>query len=171
MNAEIISPVEEYIRLTPYFAVMQGKDEDERYLLSSIFLSLSDGAQEILTNEKTATLINQLITDGFLPETHAVAVAKLIGMIAFEEASITQAQEILEQLGLPGDHAQHVTQEISTFLQPLITERAQEELPENMEDRELPPMTMKVPQNLTGPDSSKTPARNIIDLRKQRPTS
>lgn len=161
--------IEHKIPLTPLTAAMEGRDEDEQFLLSSTFLSLSDPEQEILVGEQTNEAVRQWVAAGFLPESHIPAIMKLIGLLALDtDVHLPEIPQILEKLGLSIEQAAQLTINITNLLQPIFVERAANEAAETMQP--LPPLTVKIPQlpENAGADTSN---RHIIDLRRQPPSA
>ncbi len=144
---------------TPYLALMIGRDADEQFLLSSLFISLNETMKEILVGEGTLALIRQWIANGLMPQTHALAISKLIGMLALEdEISPQSVPQILEKIGVPQPAATQLAGEILAIVQPFIEQRVAENEPEPI--RPAPPVA-------PAPPSSSTPSRNTIDLRNK----
>lgn len=159
MNTEQSSPeVIEYNQFCPLLAAVQGRDEDERWLMFAKFQLLPEDARDILTNPKTIDQIKQWSTEGMFPSTHMTAVSKLIGLAALDdEVTFNSIASLLQKIGLTQEQAEKTNNMILSLLQPVIAERARESTPKSMP--ELPPLTTKIPQ------------RNIIDLRKQQPNA
>lgn len=144
---------------SPYMALILGRDEDEQYILSSVFLSLDDHVQDILVGEGTLNTIRSWISSGLLPETHALAISKLIGMIALEDPSLRESiAQLLTGIGIPESSIAQLMQEILNMTEIFIDDEeveAQQQAP-----TPIPPL----------PPSAPTLPRNTIDLRN-KPTA
>jgi hypothetical protein len=163
MNEEDIIE-QEILMSTPLTAAMHGRDEDEQFLLSATFLAMDEPERELLSGEKASEAIKAWVSAGILPESHATATMKLVGLIALDsEVQPSEVPSILQKLGLSSEQAEQLANNILNFLQPIMIERAAEEAVESME--ELPPLTTVIPSK-TEPLTPPATARNVIDLRK-----
>jgi hypothetical protein len=143
---------------TPYIALMIGRDKDDQFLLSSLFISLNETLKEILVGEGTLSRIQGWVTSGLLPQTHALAISKLIGMLALEDEIATSAvPKILEKIGIAQPVATQLADEILALVQPFIEQRVPESESVANPVRPIAPT----------PPSSSAPSRNTIDLRNK----
>jgi len=162
---ELTTPAE-YIRYSPLFALINGKDEASKKSLLQRFEKLPENAKDILAAEETGSSLKNLEANGVLPSSHVVAVAKIVAFIALGDVTIADTPQLLAKIGLSETQTQTINIEIKRILQPLTTSRgAAAPVPQRIQ--ELPPMTRPTE---TGPKpitSSGTPQRNIIDLRNK----
>ncbi len=154
--------VEEYNAYNPLSAYLDGKTDSEQGVVLGRFVNLPESEKLVLVGTDTAEAIANLIVAGTLPQSYGKAVAKIIYLVLAGEVQPAGVSALLERLGLSTPLAQQVSSVIGTLAAPVVRERAV--TPVAMP--ELPPLTQRVPPVMPGPDSSKTPARNIIDLRK-----
>src|ERR1043166_1186638 len=99
--------------LAPFIAAMQEKDEDDQFLLSAVFFSLSDKSQDVLVGEQTLQLLKQWNVEGLIPDTHLKAVSKLIGLATLDdEVPASEIPNILSKIGIPQEQAAVLGQKI-----------------------------------------------------------
>lgn len=170
MNPALDPSVEEFIRLSPYVAVLRGKGEEERWSITALFETLSDGMKQVLTSPSTVDALKAWSGEGLLPATHIEAVAKIIGLVALEEIDPPAVEQLLLRLDLSQNQASAIAGNIHELLSPALQEQAGQEVHE-IAETELPPMTRpteKGPLPLAGAPARpgpRPPERNILNLR------
>lgn len=148
---------------SPYIAMTAGKASEELAPFFERFSQLSSPVRSFMTSLDVIERIKQMLLGLHVPPTHTIAISKIIAFTAMGDVSISNIEPLLTKLNLSEPLAHEVGDAITGILEPIIAERARVSVPQGMP--ELPPMTMKIPPIAPGPDSSKTTARNIIDLR------
>ena len=149
---------------TPYLAAIEGRDAASQQKFFERFAQQPREIRLFIASEETANEISRLVISGVIPAQFAVAVAKLIALLAVEEIQSAQIGMLLEKLGLQREQASTIDRAISVLMKPVVEARAKGALPTQLP--ELPPLTTAIPP---APAASTQPAaRNIIDLRKQQ---
>ncbi len=152
---------------SPYVAMTAGKNPEDLLSFFERFSQLPPPIRSFMTSLDVIEKIKHMFVSLRVPPTHTIAISKIIAFAALGDVSISNIEPLLIKLNLSEPLAQEASNAILGILDPIIAERARSAVPQGMP--ELPPLTQKIPSIAAGPDSSKTPARNIIDLRKQQP--
>lgn len=152
---------------SPYIAMTAGKTPEELRPFFERFSQLPAPTRAFMTSLDVIERIKQMFLSLNVPPTHTIAISKIIAFAVLGDVPVSNIEPLLTKLNLSKALAQEVGNAITIILEPVIAERARASVPQEMS--ELPPMTMKIPPIAAPPDSSKTAARNIIDLRKQQP--
>lgn len=148
---------------SPYAAMTAGRNPEELAVFFDRFVQLPPPVRSFLTSLEVIEKIKGMNVALHIPPTHTVAVSKIIAFVALGDVSISDITNLLIKLNIEPVLAEEINHNLLTILEPIIAERAKEALPSQLP--ELPPMTTKIPPIPTV--STNTPARNIIDLRKQ----
>jgi len=179
--------IEKYAQYSPFMAALTGRDEAAKIDLYRRFSLLPEEVAETLTNPDTADQIEAWEQQGVFPPTYSSAVAKIIALAVLGIIQPNQIQSLLEKLNLDSATAMRTSDVVVSIVGPALSfidgyrhsvdttiaptplnpERTPVSLPQTL--KTLPPLTQRIPAVAQTPDSSKTPARNIIDLRKQQP--
>ncbi len=170
MNPEIVA---EKIP-APFICLLMGRDADEQYLLSAAFLALDDSEQEILVGESTVKEIATWISSGLLPQTHAVAIAKIIGMLALEDdISPGALPQILDSIGIQSAAKLILSEKITQLVQPFLedTNEFEPETPPSQSLNSTPTIAPLSPLRTSKPvPVPPPPNRTTIDLRDKKLT-
>lgn len=158
----------QYLETSPFFAMLEGKDETSQNAFYSRFDTLPKPIREFLLSSKTAESLSDVINIVKIPTSFHTAISKIVALAAIGDIPIAGIEGLLLKLNLPPQQSTAVAEKLQTILEPVVTERAHLSVPAMIE---LPPLTQKVPVTAPVPDSSKPPARNIIDLRKPTPSA
>ncbi len=173
-------------KYNPLITAMKGRDEDDQILLSSEFLLLPENLQDLLVGSQFLEKLESWIASGLFPESHAEAIAKLIGILAFDDSVLaSQVTQVLISLGIESSKAKLLQQEIAALIDPILAYRTAdtqanqiEEMtrfqiveapalnplpPEPTSITPLPPLTTSKPVPVPPP-----PNRTTIDLRDKK---
>jgi len=112
-----------------------------------------------MSSPDTARAIASLIEKGIIPQSHGVAVARLIAFVALGHVTQEQIPVLLERIGLSNTAA--VSDELSGGVLKLLEKARKEPL---LAPKPVAPLAVRRP--MVGPPP-RPPA--IIDLRKQQP--
>lgn len=151
----------EYLDSCPFFAAVQGKNEQEQNLFFSRYDRLPETARQFLLAPETADAVVSMERQGLFPQTHQVAISKLVALIVLGDVTIPSVPQILVKLGIPQESAQGISSAIATLVAPAL--QSKNTTLDTLQ--KIPPLTLSKPT-----PSPQEPARNIIDLRKP-PTS
>lgn len=159
--------------LTPFAAAIHGKDADGQGRFWQRLGKQPLPVREFVTSPETAKALDKLVKQGIIPESHGIAVARLIALIALNEVDASQSAQLLERIGIPDssaaaealrkevlvrlDEAHERVRKYPGLAHPETTIPKSSVLP-----KLVPPLTVRAPA--AGP-MGKPPA--IIDLRKQ----
>lgn len=152
-----------YLQTSPFFAILEGKDGAAQDAFYAQFDALPKPIREFLLSPTTADGVSAIISGAQLPGSYHAAISKIVALAAMGEIPVASIEELLMKLNLPPEQSAMVAQKIQVILEPIVAERARRSVPAMPE---LPPLTQRVPPVTPSLDSSKTPARNIIDFRK-----
>lgn len=174
--------LEQYSRYSPFMTALIGRDESAKADLYRRFSALPEEIAETLTSPDTADKIKSWESEGIFPSTHSSAVAKLIALSILGIIQSNQIPALLEKLNLDSVTRAQTSAVIMTIVGPALSfiegynQPTSPEVGANTPSsnraismNEMPPLTQRVPPPAPSSDSSKPPARNIIDLRKQQP--
>jgi hypothetical protein len=139
-------------------AAAQGRGPAERRELSLELAGTSAEMQALAASPSTGALTQRLVRSGVLPETHAVAVGRIVYFLCVGKLQPPQVAATLERIGLPPLSATTVAQEISRLLP------AQAPAPISAPP---PPEPIAAPVTRTVRPVPTPSGRNIIDLRAQ----
>ncbi|MEK7638089.1 MAG: hypothetical protein AAB375_01545 [Patescibacteria group bacterium] len=153
------------ILYSPFAAAMADRTPQQQEAFLERFSTMPDDIREFFTSLKTVEAIKTIMETGELSGDYDLAITKIVAFAALGDVPPANIEELLIKLGVSPQQAADVSQKLLGVLAPIISARAIHAVPTMSE---LPPLTQKIPPMTPVPDSSKTPARNIIDLRKQQ---
>jgi len=156
----------QFIQYAPYFALIEGKSPEQLAVFDAKYDSLPEPVRQFLLAPETSDAVAKMFADQLFPSSHAIAIGKLLGMVAMGDVRIEQVPALLEKLGLSTSSAATIRDRFSSALEPLISSRTRLSAPQTL--KRLPPLTQQIPSR--PPPTSNTPARNIIDLRNKPQT-
>jgi hypothetical protein len=165
-----------YTEVSPYFALVNGKDEQQEEAILGRIAMLSELKRGLLADESTAQRVVDMAQQAGIDAKFGVAIAKLIGLRVLGDVASSAVPTLLERVGVENVKAQSVATQIETLitsipnepkeeatLQPQVAmDSARPLVPLDMASRRIPPLTQQIPEAGSGP----VPQRNIIDLRK-----
>lgn len=153
------------LQYSPYFAGLDGKTAAESDVLQNRIDALPEKARSLIFDSEVPDKLKNILDQSGVPTQYVLAMAKILFLAALGDVAVGSIEHLLEKLGLEQRQASVVGAGITMLLGDIITERGRATIGQSI--KTMPPLTQRVsPMNL-GPDSSKTPARNIIDLRER----
>jgi len=135
----------------PYLAIITDKDPAAQQQFFERFYRLDQPTKDFLTSEEVTGYIKGMFAQGVAPETHAVAISKIIALAAMGDIPVESVEQILQKLELTPAQAQKITLQITTILEPLSTQRKQQP---------------RAPATPGAPITSAPPTRNVLNLKK-----
>ena len=172
-----------YTEISPYFALVKGKDEQQEVQVLERVTSLPEPTRGFLADETTAQRVIDITKQVGIDSKFGVAIAKLIGLRVLGDVEASAVGTLLERVGIEKANAQSICASIETLIAsipkpsvedtsqapaPVATDSARPPAtykPLDMASRQLPPLTQQIPEA----DSAPVPQRNIIDLRPKPP--
>jgi len=136
----------------PYLAIIADKDPAAQQQFFERFYQFDQPTKDFLTSVEVTSYIKGMFDQGIAPQTHAIAISKIVALVAMGDIPAESVPQILEKLELTPPEAQKIALQVSTILEPLFAQQKKESRP---------------PESAPAPAASTVPARNVINLKKQ----
>ena len=109
-----------YSLFSPFLAGAEGQDENSEKQFFEKFSAAPEYIQEFLVASETAEEIAKWADEGVLPDTHWVAVPKLIAYIVFKDVQVSQVRELLSKLNLDTPTVSALSVKIAQLVEPYM---------------------------------------------------